>query len=193
MMSTVALSVVLRAGTEAGFHAPLQWHTFGRGAVRSQEVDVKTSIELLSLLVVGWIAGAELGSWCCVQPVVARLPYEQFVAAEQGMLRTFGRIMPVLMPLSGILAVSLTVLSRADSRFVFWFRVAAAVCIAITVVTTLLVNVPINTRTAGWQLTGDPAEWQQMRERWHVFQGVRGALFAAAFVLLAVPLVWTRR
>lgn len=85
---------------------------------------MKTSIELLSLLVVGWIAGAELGSWCCVQPVVARLPYEQFVAAEQGMLRTFGRIMPVLMPLSGILAVVLIILSRGDTSFVLWCRVA---------------------------------------------------------------------
>jgi hypothetical protein len=56
-----------------------------------------------------------------------------------------------------------------------------------------LVNVPINTRTAGWQLTNDPSAWQQMRERWHFFQGVRGALFAAAFVLLAIPLVLTRR
>jgi uncharacterized membrane protein len=131
---------------------------------------VKTAIELLSLLLVGWIAGAELGSWCCVQPVVARLPYEHFVGAEQGMLRTFGRIMPVLMPLSGILAVALIILIRADTRVVLWFRVAAAMCIAVTVVTTLLVNVPINTQTAGWQLTNDPAGWQQMRERWHFFQ-----------------------
>jgi uncharacterized membrane protein len=154
---------------------------------------VKTAIELLSLLLVGWIAGAELGSWCCVQPVVARLPYEQFVAAEQGMLRTFGRIMPVLMPLSGILVVALIILSRGDTRFVFWLRVAVAFCIAVTVVTTLLVNVPINTQTAGWQLTNDSSAWQQMRERWHFFQGVRGTLFAAAFVLLAIPLVSTRR
>jgi uncharacterized membrane protein len=155
----------------------------------SRREDVKTAIELLSLLLVGWIAGAELGSWCCVQPVVARLPYEQFVAAEQGMLRTFGRIMP----LSSILAIALIVLSRGDTRFVFWLRVAAAGCIAVTVVTTLLVNVPINTQTAGWQLTNDPSAWQQMRERWHFFQGMRGALFAAAFVLLAIPLVLTRR
>jgi hypothetical protein len=32
-----------------------------------------------------------------------------------------------------------------------------------------------------------------MRERWHFFDGVRGALFAAAFVLLAISLVLTRR
>jgi uncharacterized membrane protein len=154
---------------------------------------VKTAIELLSLLLVGWIAGAELGSWCCVQPVVARLPYEQFVAAEQGMLRTFGRLMPVLMPLSGILAIALIILSREETSFVVWLRVAAAFCIAVTVVTTLLVNVPINTQTASWQLTNDPSEWQQMRERWHFFQGVRGGLFAFAFVLLTIPLVVVRR
>jgi hypothetical protein len=62
---------------------------------------VRTALGILSVLLVGWIAGAELGSWCCVQAVVARLPYEHYVAAEQGMLQTFGRIMPVLMPLSG--------------------------------------------------------------------------------------------
>jgi uncharacterized membrane protein len=154
---------------------------------------MKTSIEILSLLLVGWIAGAELGSWCCVQPVVARLPYEQYVAAEQAMLQTFGRIMPVLMPLSGILAIALLVVSRRERSLVLWLRLAAALCIAVTVLTTLTVNVPINTRTASWQLTNEVSEWQQLRERWHLFQGVRGGLFACAFVLLTIPLVVTRR
>jgi uncharacterized membrane protein len=132
---------------------------------------MKTVIEILSLLLVGWIAGAELGSWCCVQPVVARLPYESCVAAEQAMLRTFGRIMPVLMPLSGVLAILLVVLSRGERTVVLWLRVAAALCIAVTVVTTLTVNVPINTRTASCDLASDSSEWQQMRDRWHFFQG----------------------
>ena len=153
---------------------------------------MNTVIELTSLLLVGWIAGAELGSWGCVQPVVARLPYEQYVAAEQGMLRTFGRIMPMLMPLSGILAIALIVVSRGEAGVVLWLRVAAALCIAVTVVSTLTVNVPINTQTAAWQLTNDEAQWQQMRERWHLFQGVRGALFMAAFVLLTISLVVRR-
>ncbi len=154
---------------------------------------MKTAIEVLSLLLVGGIAGAELGSWCCVQPVVARLPYEQYVAIEQAMLRTFGRIMPVLMPLSGVLAIALIVVSRGERSVVLWLRVAAALCIAVTVVTTLTVNVPINTRTASWELTNDASEWRHMRDRWHVFQGVRGGLFASAFVLLTIPLVVMRR
>ena len=108
------------------------------------------------------------------------------------MLRTFGRIMPVLMPLSGILAVALIIFSRGDGRAILSLRVIAAICIAITVVTTLTVNVPINNLTAQWQLTSDPVEWSKMRERWHFFQGVRGGLFLAAFALLAIASVLSR-
>ena len=150
---------------------------------------MKTSIELTSLLLVGWIAGAELGSWSCVQPVVARLPYAQYIAAEQAMLRTFGRIMPVLMPLSSVLTVALVVVSQGETGVVWWLRIAAAICLAVTVITTLTVNVPINLRTANWTITNDPSEWQDLRNRWHVFQGVRGVLFGAAFVLLTLALV----
>jgi uncharacterized membrane protein len=109
------------------------------------------------------------------------------------MLDTFGRIMPMVMPLSGVLALALIIVSRGESSSVLWMRVGAAICIALTVVTTLTINVPINSQTAAWQLTNDVSEWQQMRERWHVFQGIRGGLFALAFVLLAAALVVMRR
>jgi hypothetical protein len=147
---------------------------------------MKVILEVVSLVVIGWVAGAETGSWCCVQPTVERLPYEHQVAIEQAMLRTFGRVMPVVMPLSAVLAIALAVVSRNDGRAVVRLHVIAAICIAITVMTTLTVNVPINSLTAQWQLGNDPAEWSQMRTRWHFFQGIRGGLFLAAFVLLAV-------
>jgi hypothetical protein len=44
------------------------------------------------------------------------------VAAEQAMLRTFGRIMPVLMPLGGVLAIVLIVASRGERSLVVWLR-----------------------------------------------------------------------
>jgi uncharacterized membrane protein len=112
---------------------------------------------------------------------------------EWGMLRTFGRVMPVLMPLSAIFALTLAIVSRGDASPAFWLRATAAVCIAITVVTTLTVNVPINSRTATWQLTDDSAEWDQIRARWHFFQGVRGGLFLLAFAMLAFAMFIPRR
>jgi uncharacterized membrane protein len=105
---------------------------------------------------------------------------------EQGMLRTFGRLMPILMPLSAILAVVLVVFSAEHGATVFWLRIGAAICIGITVVTTLTVNVPINSRTSRWKVSDDASEWHDIRERWHLFQGVRAGLFMAAFIMLAV-------
>jgi hypothetical protein len=74
---------------------------------------------------------------------VEKLPYDQQVNPEQSMLRTFGRVMPVLMPLGAVLVVVLVVVSTRDPTLLLWLRIAAAICIAIATVTTLTANVPI--------------------------------------------------
>jgi Domain of unknown function (DUF1772) len=142
-------------------------------------------LEAATLVVVGWVTGAEGGSWYCVQPVIPQLPYAQQVQIEQGMLRTFGRLMPVLMPLSAVLAVALTTVS-AGGAAAFWLRVIAATCIGITIVTTLTINVPINSRTSTWDMSTDASEWHRVRAHWHRFQGLRACLFMAAFIMLAI-------
>ena len=147
-------------------------------------------LEIILIVVVGCVTGAELGSWSCVQPVVAKLPYAHYVETERAMLRTFGRVMPVLMPLSGVLAIVFLILFWDSTDWARWPRLAAAGCLAITMSTTLLINVPINRRTADWSSdTDSPVQWLEMRKRWHFFQGVRGALYLSAFVLLVIAAV----
>ena len=57
------------------------------------------------------------------------------------------------MPFSAIVATVLAFFSHNDPGVVMWFRIIAALCIAITIATTLTINVPINKLTARWQLT----------------------------------------
>ncbi|MGH3735546.1 MAG: hypothetical protein ACRDT6_07985 [Micromonosporaceae bacterium] len=67
----------------------------------------------LGLLVVGgFTACAEFGSYAFVHPVLRRLPVEHHIDVEQGLLRTFGRVMPVLMP--GTLLLAIVVASVGD-------------------------------------------------------------------------------
>ena len=54
----------------------------------------------------GLTACAEFGSYAFVHPVIRRLPPEYHLQVEQGLLRTFGRVMPVLMTLTPALAVA---------------------------------------------------------------------------------------
>lgn len=147
---------------------------------------LKTILEILALLAIGWVSGAEIGSWFGIQPIVEKLPYDQQLNLEQSMLKSFGKVMPVIMPLSAVLVIMLAIFSRNDPSVVMWLRIIAVICIAITIVTTLTINVPINNLTAKWQITDSFEKWSQMRTRWHLFQGVRGGFFLLSFILLTI-------
>jgi Domain of unknown function (DUF1772) len=137
-------------------------------------------LSALVLLLTGWLAGAESASWALLQPVVARLDPTPQIKMQQGMLRTFGRVMPILLPLTSVLILLTAVLAPAGLPRVFW--VIAAVAAVVMIVFTLTINVPINKRTLTWDADHPPAGWQDDRKRWHTYQGVRALLLAVWFL-----------
>jgi hypothetical protein len=132
------------------------------------------------LLLNGWLAGAESASWALLQPVVARLDATPQIKMQQGMLRTFGRVMPILLPLTSALILLTAVLAPAGVARLFW--VIAAVAAVVMIVFTLTINVPINKRTLTWDANHPPDGWQADRARWHTYQGVRALLLAVWFL-----------
>ncbi len=75
-----------------------------------------TFLEITTLAIGGWLAGAESGSWSCVRPVIAKLRPDDQIQFQKGLLKTFGRIMPILMPLNFALAILLVSLTE-DKQF----------------------------------------------------------------------------
>jgi Domain of unknown function (DUF1772) len=139
-----------------------------------------TVLSTLVLLLSGWLAGAESASWALLQPVVARLDDTPQIRMQQGMLRTFGRVMPILLPLTSVLIVLTAVVAPAGAPRVLW--VVAAVAAAVLIGFTLAVNVPINKRTLTWDAEHPPEGWGADRRRWHAYQGVRAVLLAVWFL-----------
>jgi hypothetical protein len=145
-----------------------------------------TVLSTLVLLLSGWLAGAESASWALLQPVVARLEDTPQIRMQQGMLRTFGRVMPILLPLTAVLIVATALVAPDGAPRVLW--VVAAVAAAMLIAFTLAVNVPINKRTLTWDAEHPPEGWRADRRRWHTYQGVR-ALLLAVWFLCAVTAV----
>ena len=139
-------------------------------------------MDLLSTAAVavsGFTACSEFASFAFVHPVVRRLPPEHHLTVEQGLLGTYGRVMPVLMPAAGGLTLAA---ARRSRRPEAWVAVAANVA---ALACTLSVNVPINKATATWDPAHPPADWKQTRDRWERFQAIRSPLLLAGFVLLS--------
>jgi Anthrone oxygenase len=139
-----------------------------------------TVLSTLVLLLAGWLAGAESASWALLQPVVARLDATPQIKMQQGMLRTFRRVMPILLPLASILIVLTVVVAPAGVPRLLWL--IAAVAALVLIAFTLTINVPINKRTLTWDAENPPDDWRANRKRWHTYQGVRALLLAVWFL-----------
>ena len=142
-----------------------------------------------ALLLSGWLAGAESASWALLQPVVARLEDTPQIKMQQGMLRTFGRVMPVLLPLTSVLIILTAVLAPGGAVRLLW--IVAAVAAVIMIAFTLAINVPINKRTLTWDPEHPPEGWQTDRHRWHTYQGVRALLLGVWFLCAATAVTLT--
>ena len=140
---------------------------------------------LVVLFLAGFTACAEFGSYAFVHPVIRRLPPAQMIAFEQGLLRTFGRAYPILMPLSGLLLLVHAVWSQGEGGPSVW-RWLAVIAWLIATLTTLIINVPINVATATWDPQSPPGNWRSLRRRWERFQAVRAWLLLTAFLMVCI-------
>jgi hypothetical protein len=139
-----------------------------------------TVLSSVVLVLTGWLAGAETASFALVQPVVARLDTTPQIRVQQDLLRTIGRVMPVLLPLTSVLIVVTMVLAPTTATRVPW--IIAGVAAAVLIAFTLGVNVPINRRTLTWDADHPPDDWRADRRRWHAYQGIRAILLTVWFL-----------
>ena len=70
-------------------------------------------LEFIGLVVTGFTSCAEFGSYAFVHPVIRGLPREHHLSVEKGLLKTFGRVMPVLMTLCVVFSFAYAMQLRA--------------------------------------------------------------------------------
>ena len=117
--------------------------------------------------------------------MIRKLPIEHHVAVEKGLLRTFGRVMPVLMTASAGLALANASVASGHGGPDLW-RWAGAASLIVALVSTIIVDVPINLATGKLDPAAPPSDWRSIRNRWEVFQGIPSWLLVIGFVLICV-------
>lgn len=139
-------------------------------------------VEFVALVVVGFTACAEIGSFLFVHPVIRTLPPRYQVGFEKGLLKTFGRAMPLLMTMTPILLGSQAAQLDGAARTLGLMAMVATV---LALISTIAVNVGINQATGHWDPGNPPPNWVAIRRRWDRWQGIRASLLMVGFVLLA--------
>jgi predicted membrane protein len=145
-------------------------------------------LAFITLFITGFTSCAEFGSYAFVHPVIRRLPQQHHVEVEKGLLKTFGRVMPVLMTLCVFLSISYAIKMNNFEGSAQIFRWASAGSFIAALVSTIMFNVPINLATGKWSAENPPDNWKEKRNRWEFFQALRSWLLLIGFVLLCVAI-----
>ncbi|MFC4453604.1 DUF1772 domain-containing protein [Deinococcus sonorensis] len=138
----------------------------------------------VTIVLVGLMVGVELSVAAFVEPIFSRLPPAAGIAARSDGARVLGRVMPFWYIGCVLLGVIWAALTWGHPQVLL--IAAALALLLLSVVMSITVLVPINTRVARWAREGTPEDWQQQVRRWNVFHYARVGLIVAAFVLLVL-------
>lgn len=138
----------------------------------------------ITIIIAGFTACAEFTSYALVHPVIRQLPQKQHILFEQGSLKTYGRIMPVFMPLSVILTLSFAIFAKEIGGIALISRFSSAGMFIVATIITIRYNVPINRAIKLWDADNPPSDWKEIRKRWMFFQSIRSWLLLIGFALL---------
>ena len=146
--------------------------------------------QLVSLVIVGLVAGIFVATQIGQVRVQNTLDARDFTLVKHGFEVAVGRIMPVLTIASVVSIIPLPILG--GSRATRGLAIAALVLWIGVIVVTLVFNAPVNADAATWDPATPPLDWERKRDQWHFGQTVRTPLAVMSFLCLVLATQWDR-
>jgi len=140
-------------------------------------------LAVVTVTIVGLMVGVEFAVAFVINPILLRLPVGASLAARADGGRMLGRAMPFWYIGSLILTTALTVVTWGTAGAVP--ALIAAVLLALSVILSIALLVPINNRSKTWTADRHPDDWREQHQRWDRLHYARIAMIVAAFVLVA--------
>jgi hypothetical protein len=142
------------------------------------------ALAIVTATVVGTMVGVEFAVAVFVNPILLRLPAGPSLEARADGARVLGRVMPFWYVGSLILTAGLA--AATWGRPVAGAAITAAALLAVSVVMSVALLVPIANRSARWTADDHPGDWREQQQRWDRLHYARVAIIVAAFVLTLV-------
>jgi hypothetical protein len=139
------------------------------------------------------VVGVFWGTWFSLARSMSSITASTFLEVGHTMIANLGGPMAVLMPATLVTAVPvLFVLYRLHRRASFSLVLVGAVLLAVALVITLSVNVPIDGAIAGWTVDTLPPDWTSTRNRWEAYHEARTFISLAGFGSALAAVLWSR-
>jgi hypothetical protein len=143
------------------------------------------SIEILSLILTGLLAGVYLGG-ALSDARISDLSAQAFTETHQARDVVMRRAMPPFV-LATIACVAGSALLAPETRV---GRLAVVALLVLDTLVALRLQIPINRRIATWRPGNPPDDWARWRDRWRVGHLVRTMFGLGGFTSLTLLSLW---
>jgi uncharacterized membrane protein len=140
------------------------------------------SAEIMSILLLALVGGMYWGPWLALTRTISNLKPEVFLAVVSHLSKNMADVMTPLVPLSLLSTVPVLILSFSQHRATFYLTLAALMLFILTLIITLLIEVPIVKQMESWTVNSLPENWIEKRDKWGSFHYLR--VFPAILGLL---------
>ena len=146
-------------------------------------------LELVSIVLSALVTGVFWGPWVGLTKSIATFEPEVFLAIGYRLNRNLEPLMTVLVPAAMVSIVLVMIVSRGERQETFYLTSAGFLLFVVSVLVTVVIEVPIAKQIRSWTLSTLPGNWRQLRDRWasvhisRVVAGIAGLSFVAAGVI----------
>ena len=138
-------------------------------------------LQVLTIAVAGFMVGNELTVAAFLHPSLRRLPDDMHARVRRDFAVLFGRVMPFWYVAVALLSIVLAWMGPSFGSASGRLLLAATILWLVTIVYTLILPAPLNSRIAAWPLESLPVDWQAQGKRWIRSHSIRMFMLVAAF------------
>lgn len=146
--------------------------------------------ELVSILLLAWVSGMYWGPWLALSRSISTFGPEVFLAVVGRLNRNMAPLMTVLMPVALASTIPVLVLSYRKVPMAFYLTLATLILFVVTLIVTVLIEVPIVKQIETWTVSTLPDNWRELRDRWETFHLARIIPSLIGLLLLLIAAIF---
>jgi uncharacterized membrane protein len=136
------------------------------------------------LFLLALVTGVFWGTWFTLTRSIETFSAGEFIHIGQTIIRNVAWPMRILMPACILFMIVSALLLTEKNSAAFYLSVTACLLIAIALLITLLVEVPIHNQIRTWTAEIVPPDWTTLRARWQAFHTARTFVSLASLASL---------
>ena len=146
----------------------------------------------INLILVMLVTGIFWGTWFTLTRSLDLFPADNFIRIGKTLIGNVAWPMRTLMPVT-LLSLAWLCLITVKVRPSFYFFAGSFLLMVITLLITVMVEVPIDNQIKTWTVHTVPDNWTALREKWGTFHALRTVTSVLSFVSLSIGITLTRQ